>query len=199
MLHSSDLSASSWVQRFASLIPKNGGPVLDLACGSGRHTRLLLTLGYQVWALDKDASLLAPLAQLGARCFQVNLEANSGVDNSAPVVNWPFEPNIFSGIVVTNYLYRPLLPTLSSSLKKGGVLLYETFAAGNEAYGSPRNPDFLLRPGELLRQFLSDSSIENGNHCIAYEHGYTASPRPALVQRICIRSVASDDISEDKL
>ncbi|MES2050228.1 MAG: class I SAM-dependent methyltransferase [Pseudomonadota bacterium] len=181
--------ASAWVRRFLPLIAKNNGPVLDLACGSGRHTRLLLDAGYEVWSLDKDASLLAPLAVLGARCFQRDLEMpHDGIALDGKG-SWPFEANTFSAIIVTNYLYRPLLANLTSSLKDGGILIYETFAAGNESYGSPRNPDFLLQPGELIEYYLSQAMPARKNHCIAFEHGHILHPRPAVVQRICLRCV----------
>ncbi|MFZ6748399.1 class I SAM-dependent methyltransferase [Undibacterium sp. Ren11W] len=182
--------ASAWVRRFLPLIPWDAGPVLDLACGSGRHTRLLLDAGYEVWALDKDAALLAPLEALGARCFQFDLEAP--VDGyAAEAANWPFQPAMFAGIIVTNYLHRPLFPHLNVALNDGGVLIYETFALGNEACGRPKNPDFLLRNGELLREFLSDAMSNQKNHCIAYEHGYVEKPAPAMLQRICLRSLDS--------
>lgn len=180
--------ASAWVRRFLPLIPKGAGPVLDLACGSGRHTRLLLDAGYEVWALDKDAALLAPLEALGARCFQFDLESPSDA-NAA--LHWPFQLAMFAGIIVTNYLYRPLFPHLNAGLKHQGILIYETFALGNELYGRPKNPDFLLQDGELLREFLSDSIVDQKNHCIAYEHGYVEKPAPAKLQRICIRSLDS--------
>jgi SAM-dependent methyltransferase len=181
-------SASPWVRRFLPLIPKNHGPVLDLASGAGRHTRLLLNAGYEVWSLDKDASLLAPLASLGARCFQFDLESGGDADGSH--IDFPFELETFSAIVVTNYLYRPILSRLMALLKENGVLIYETFAIGNEAFGRPKNPDFLLRPGELLQHFLSNPVPDRAGHCIAYEHGMIESPKPALVQRICVRSVS---------
>lgn len=192
-------AASPWVRRFLPLIPKNFGPVLDLACGSGRHTRLMLDAGYEVWSLDNDASLLAPLALLGARCFQHDLETPPDEDGKG---NWPFEANTFSAIIVTNYLYRPLLAKLTSSLKQDGILIYETFAAGNEAYGSPRNPDYLLQAGELIEYYLSQALSDRKNHCIAYEHGQILHPRPAVVQRICLRSVSVTSVlgaSSDRL
>jgi SAM-dependent methyltransferase len=185
-----DATASTWVRRFLPLIPKNNGPVLDLACGSGRHTRLMLDAGYDVWALDRDASLLGPLALLGARCFQHDLEMQHGESAIGGAGNWPFVANAFSAIIVTNYLYRPLLSSLTSSLKEGGIMIYETFAAGNEAYGSPRNPDFLLQPGELIEYYLSQAMPDRKNHCIAYEHGRIPHPGSAVVQRICLRSVS---------
>jgi SAM-dependent methyltransferase len=199
MAHTPDLNcstasvgsaASAWVRRFLPLIPKDAGPVLDLACGSGRHTRLLLDAGYEVWALDKDAALLAPLEALGARCLQFDLESPAD-ENPALLGNWPFQPAMFAGIIVTNYLHRPLFPYLSAALNHQGILIYETFALGNEAYGRPKNPDFLLQDGELLREFLSDAMPNQKNHCIAYEHGYVEKPAPAMLQRICLRSLGA--------
>jgi SAM-dependent methyltransferase len=187
---SSGATASAWVRRFLPLIPKDAGPVLDLACGSGRHTRLLLDAGYEVWALDKEAALLAPLEVQGARCFQFDLESPAD-DNPALAGNWPFQPAMFAGIIVTNYLHRPLFPHLNAALNNQGILIYETFALGNEAYGRPKNPDFLLQDGELLREFLSDVMPHQKNHCIAYEHGYVEKPTPAMLQRICLRSLGS--------
>lgn len=183
-------SPSAWVCRFLPLITKNNGPVLDLACGGGRHTRLLLEAGFEVWSLDKDANLLEPLSLSGARCFKHDLEAESAGNALSENGNWPFEANFFSAIIVTNYLYRPLLSSLTTSLQDGGVLIYETFANGNEQYGSPRNPDFLLRPGELMEYYLSQSLENRKNHVVAYEHGYISHPRPAVVQRICLRTVS---------
>jgi SAM-dependent methyltransferase len=183
-----DTAASTWVRRFLPLIPKNNGPVLDLACGGGRHSRLMLDAGYEVWSLDKEASLLEPLAALGARCFQHDLEVvPDALDETG---GWPFVANTFSAIIVTNYLFRPLLANLTSSLKEGGILIYETFAVGNEVYGSPRNPDFLLQPGELIDFYLSQAMPSRKNHCISYEHGLVLHPRSAIVQRICLRSVS---------
>ncbi len=200
----SSSSCSAWVQRFASLIPHNQGPVLDLACGSGRHTRLLLDAGYEVWALDKDASLLEPLAQSGACIFHADLEAapepltslppsvSPSEPHSSPLnCYWPFTPGSFAGIVVCNYLHRPLFPFLKSALSNNGILIYETFCEGNAAFGRPRNPDFLLRAGELLQQLESDPQSGQQNHVIAYEHGYVENPRPAMMQRICVRSVST--------
>ena len=201
--HSFEMTASPWVRRFLPLIPKNQGPVLDLACGNGRHSRLLLDAGYDVWSLDKDAALLAPLESLGARCFQFDLEAKNHETNDAGKVHWPFDANTFAAIIVTNYLYRPLLSTLTSSLKERGILIYETFAVGNEVFGRPKNPDFLLAPGELIQQFLSQSNADvRKNHCISYEHGEISDPKRAVVQRICLRSVSAAlaiDTSSDHL
>jgi SAM-dependent methyltransferase len=164
--------ASPWVVRFADLIPP--GEVLDLACGSGRHARLLAALGHPVLALDRDADLLAGLAEPGIETLQYDLE------QGAP---WPFAPRRFAGIVVTNYLYRPLLAPLFAGLAPGGVLIYETFAEGNQQFGKPSRPDFLLRRAELLDAARDFGAAEL--RVLAFEDGYVAQPRPAMVQRIC--------------
>jgi SAM-dependent methyltransferase len=163
-------NASSWVRRFAPLVP--AGEVLDLACGSGRHARLLASLGHPVLALDRDPAALQATAGPGITVMQHDLEA--------PGAAWPFEAARFAGIVVTNYLHRPLMAHLMESLAPNGVLVYETFAAGNEAFGKPSNPCFLLRPGELLAY-----ASQAGLRVIAYEDGCTGEPKPAMVQRLC--------------
>jgi len=156
--------------RWAGLIPA-GGPVLDLAAGSGRHTRLLLARGHPVTALDRDLAGLADLAEeSGFALVQADLE------NGSP---WPLPGRQFAGVVVTNYLWRPILPQILASLAVGAVLIYETFAAGQERFGKPSNPDFLLRPGELL-------DLVHGRLLVrAYEHGLVEEPKPAMRQRIC--------------
>ncbi len=161
---------SAWIERFARLIP--AGEVLDLACGSGRHARHLAARGHPVTALDRDAEALALAAGPGIATMQYDLEA--------PGAAWPFAPGRFAGIVVANYLHRPLMAQLAASLRPDGVLLYETFAVGNEAFGKPSNPAFLLARGELL-QFAGD----NGLSVIAFEEGYCAVPKPAMLQRLC--------------
>jgi SAM-dependent methyltransferase len=153
-----------WVSRFAPLVAA-GGAVLDLACGTGRHARLFHERGYPVTALDRDVSGVRDLADV--ELIEADIE-------SGP---WPLAGRAFAGIVVTNYLHRPLLPVLATSLAPGGVLIYRTFAVGNERFGRPRNPDFLLRPGELLEAFGTFTVI-------AYEHGEV--PGPAVIQRICV-------------
>ncbi len=161
---------SAWIVEHAGLIPK-GGAVLDLACGAGRHTRLLLERGHPVSAVDRDVSALADLAghaTLSVRA--VDLE-----DGSA----WPFPDQHFAGIVVTNYLHRPLFPAIVATLAPGGILLYETFARGNERFDRPRDPDHLLVEGELLRL------VAGHLHVIAYQHGEVSAPRRAVVQRLC--------------
>ena len=166
---------SAWVLRFCPLIPKAGG-VLDLASGRGRHARHVLDRGHPVVAVDRDCSgLLDLVGRAGAEVVAHDLEDRSP---------WPFAEHRFAGIIVTNYLHRPLLPDLFSSLSAGGVLIYETFAEGNERLGRPRNLDFLLRPGELL-------DVVNGRlQVVAYEHGRIHRPRPAVVQRICAVNAA---------
>lgn len=173
--HAPTEQPSPWVARFAPLIP--GGAVLDLACGSGRHSRLLAALGYQVCAVDRDAAALSRAHGSGISTRQVDLE--SGTTEA-----WPFPDACFAGIVVTNYLHRPLFASLLASLQPGGVLIYETFAIGNEQFGKPSNPDFLLRPGELLD--IIRCSNEQAWRVIAFEDGYLAAPKPAMVQRICV-------------
>jgi SAM-dependent methyltransferase len=158
--------ASAWVRRFVPLI-RRGGRVLDLAAGSGRHTRLLLDSGFTVCAVDRDISALSPLAGTGCEVRQIDLETG------AP---WPLSTS-YDGIVVTNYLHRPLLPAIAQALAAGGVLIYETFARGNERFGRPHNPDFLLRPGELLDAFAMLTVV-------AFEQGEISAPRPAVIQRI---------------
>jgi SAM-dependent methyltransferase len=168
----SALAPSAWVCRFAPLIPA-GGEVLDLACGSGRHVRLLAALGHPVEAVDRDAAALSALPVLPGIAVRVaDLE-------SGP---WPYSGRAFDGIVVTNYLWRPLLPSMIDALNEDGVLIYETFMLGNERFGKPSKPDFLLRPGELLAL-----AQDRGLAVIAFEQGEVDSPRPAVIQRICAR------------
>jgi SAM-dependent methyltransferase len=161
---------STWVQRHAQLVP--GGEVLDLACGSGRHARLLAALGHAVVAVDCDATALAAAAGPGIVTSQIDLEAEGAC--------WPFGPGRFAGIVVTNYLHRPLLAAMLRSLAPNGMLIYETFAEGNAAFGKPSNPAFLLLPGELL-----ELAKLHGLRVIAFEDGVVNTPKPAMVQRIC--------------
>ncbi|HEX9466300.1 MAG TPA: SAM-dependent methyltransferase [Alphaproteobacteria bacterium] len=164
-----DAAPSAWVARFASLVPR-GGTVLDLAAGAGRHSRLFLERGYRIVAADRDTAALAGLpAQDRLEIVTADLEGGQP---------WPLPGRRFAGVVVTNYLYRPLLPVIVGAVAPGGVLIYETFAAGNERFGKPSNPDFLLRPGELLE------AVHGRLHVIAYEDLEIAAPRRAMVQRI---------------
>ncbi len=178
--HVTQGTPSTWVQRFAALIPP--GPVLDLACGNGRHARLLAALGHPVLAADRDTVALAHAAGQGIVAKQVDLEADGAA--------WPFEAGHFAAIVVTNYLYRPLFPYILNSLANGGLLIYETFASGNALYGKPSNPDFLLDRGELLELLRQQPSINM--HVLAFEDGYAEAPNPAMVQRICAIKNATD-------
>jgi SAM-dependent methyltransferase len=162
----SSAPASAWVRRFMPLI-RHGGRVLDLAAGSGRHSRLLLANGYMVTAVDRDISALLPLAGRGCELQKIDLETGAV---------WSLG-TAYDGIVVTNYLHRPLLPAISSALAPGGVLIYETFARGNERLGRPHNSDFLLRPGELLDAFATLTVV-------AFEQGEISVPRPSVIQRI---------------
>jgi SAM-dependent methyltransferase len=160
MAHDS-LEPSDWVRRWAALVAR--GPVLDLASGAGRHARFFAARGLNVIAVDRDAQ---PMPE--AITF-----VKADLEDGSP---WPFAAQRFGGIVVTNYLHRPLLPVIAQSLAEGGVLIYETFMVGNEKFGKPRNPNFLLRPGELLQAFA-------GLTVAAFEQGSTDR---AMVQRICV-------------
>lgn len=169
-MHTDTELISPWVRRFAPLIPS--GEVLDLACGTGRHARHLAGLGHEVIALDRDAEALAQAAGQDITTSQIDLEADGAV--------WPFAAGRFAGIVVTNYLHRPLVASIAASLAPDGVLIYETFAEGNAQFGKPSNPAFLLAPGELLAW-----AAEQGLRVVAFEDGYTESPRAAMLQRLC--------------
>jgi SAM-dependent methyltransferase len=160
---------SDWVQRYAHLARKQG-TVLDVACGAGRHARFFASQGMRVTAVDKNASALAQLTQYGIETLWADLE------NSA----WPLAGRSFDTVIVTNYLWRPLLPLIAASVMERGVIIYETFAQGNERYGKPANPDFLLAPDELMQHFGSKQGFE----VIAYEDITLELPKPARVQRI---------------
>jgi SAM-dependent methyltransferase len=167
--HVHDDAASSWVARFAPLAP--GGEVLDLACGGGRHARHFAALGHPVLAVDRDGAALSAAAGPGITCLQTDLEGG------AP---WPFAPQRFAAIVVTNYLHRALWADLGASLRPDGIFIYETFSAGNENFGKPSNPAFLLAPGELLTV-----AAGLGLAVIAFEDGRAGTPKAAMVQRLC--------------
>jgi len=161
---------SVWVRRFAPLI-RPGGRVLDLAAGGGRHTRLLLDMGFRLTAVDRDIAELRPLAS--DRCDIRALDLEAGAPESA----WAPLGGDYDGIVVANYLHRPLFASIAAALAPDGVLIYETFAIGNERFGRPRNPDFLLRPGELVEAFAALTIV-------AFEQGEVTRPRPSVIQRI---------------
>jgi SAM-dependent methyltransferase len=165
-LHSNS-TISRWVARFAGQLP--AGPVLDVACGAGRHLRHFRALGHPVTGIDRDLGRVADLSESpGVELIAADLEIG------AP---WPLGARTFAGVVVTNYLWRPLLPAIVGAVGPGGWLLYETFAQGQERHGKPHNPDFLLRPGELLEAVRDRLTI------VAYEHGLRPEP-PAVVQRL---------------
>lgn len=167
--HAEALAPSAWITRWAALVT-SGGAVLDVACGAGRHARWFAARGHPVDAVDRDAAAI---------------EALRGVPGLSPLCAdiesgpWPYTGRQYAAVVVANYLHRPLFPALLDALSPGGVLLYETFAAGNERYGRPRNPAFLLQPGELLEAARGRLRV------VAYEDVELAHPRPACVQRIC--------------
>lgn len=158
---------SEWVVRSISHI-REGGTVLDLACGRGRHTRLLLARGFRVVAVDLDVSGLDALQDDQLTVVEADLEAEE----------WPLEGRSFDGIVVTNYLYRPRLVSLVDLLTPGAVLIYETFTKGHEAYGRPTNPNYLLDENELRETFAPHLEI------LAHEHHLDPPPRQALRQRL---------------
>ena len=160
---------SPWICRWAGQVDR-GGQVLDVACGAGRHTRLFLSRGHPVIAVDRDVAALTTLGPLP----RLNRIA-ADFESAAP---WPISGR-FAGVIVTNYLWRPLLPAIVAAVADGGVLLYETFAQGNEAFGRPSNPAFLLQPDELLAAAAPELRI------VAYEHGRIDAPRAAVVQRLC--------------
>jgi SAM-dependent methyltransferase len=158
------LTPSPWVVRWSHLVPA-GGPVLDLACGHGRHARWFAGRGHPVLAVDRDAGALASLSGIAE-----TLEAD--IENGP----WPLAGRTFAAVIVTNYLWRPLFPVILQSVAPGGVLIHETFAQGNETVGKPSRPDFLLTPGELLQAYA-------GLRVVGYEDGFLDAP-PRFVQRI---------------
>lgn len=166
---------SEWVRRWSHLVPP-GATVLDVACGAGRHLRWFQALGCPVTGVDRDGHALR-----AAGCVGELIEAD--IENGP----WPLAGRAFGAVVVTNYLWRPLLPALVDSVAPGGVLLYETFARGNESVGRPARPDFLLRPGELLTACA-------GLRVVAYEDGFLDGPA-RFVQRITAVRVAEDGLS----
>jgi SAM-dependent methyltransferase len=162
------LAPSAWIAGFAHLVPAQAH-LLDLAAGHGRHARLFASRGARVLAVDRDAAALATLAGVhGVETTTADLETGA----------WPLGDARFDAIVVANYLHRPLFPHLLTALADDGVLLYDTFADGNERFGRPSNPDFLLRAGELLDVVRGRLSV------VAFEQGEVGGDRPAVVQRL---------------
>lgn len=169
--HAGDVP-SPWVVRHLPALPRHGR-VLDLACGHGRHARLLASEGFLVEAVDRDAQALAGLcSQPGIEVRECDLEGGA----------WPYFDEQFDGIVVTRYLHRPRLDALAATLRPGGVIIYETFMVGHERFGRPTSPDFLLQPWELLRW-----AVRNGLHAVAFEQGADLQAGPAVLQRIVAR------------
>ena len=167
-----NLAASPWVQRWSHLVPSNGS-VLDVACGSGRHVHWFAARGCAVTAIDHDAQALSSLNAV-ANTVLADLE-------SAP---WPLPDQRFDAVIVTNYLWRELMPNLLASLNDNGVLIYETFSRGNASVGKPSNPNFLLRTGELLQAF-------NGLRMVAFEDGFLESPQRFVQRVVAVRERAT--------
>jgi SAM-dependent methyltransferase len=165
---------SLWVQRWAHLIAPQSR-VLDVACGAGRHMRFLAAQGHTASGVDRNPEAVSLAQAYGeVRCADIE---------NGP---WPFPGQTFGCVVVTNYLWRSLLPAIVQSVAPGGVLIYETFASGNETVGKPSRPDFLLQPGELLR-------VTEGMHVVAYEDGFEASPDRFVQRIVAARSNATGD------
>jgi SAM-dependent methyltransferase len=163
---------SEWLVRYAHLLPANAH-VLDVACGAGRHVRWLTDRGFVVTALDRNADALAALESLAP---QVTI-CRADIEDAA----WPLADQQFDAVLVTHYLHRPLWAALIGAVAPGGLMIYETFAAGNEQFGKPSRPDFLLNPGELL------DAVKGSMRVVAYEDRYVDQPKPAMIQRIVAR------------
>ena len=187
---------SPWVSRFTPLVPKDGpsgGEILDLAAGGGRHARYFHNLGHPVTAIDRDVSSLADFAARdGVRIIEADLESGAGVFADGAQGRGVLSGRTFAGVVVVNYLFRPLMDDIIGALEPGGVLIYETFARGNEDFVRPRNPDHLLKSGELLA--LARGRLQ----VIAYEHGIiTAADIEGVKQRLCAVNDLSASTRDD--
>ena len=169
-------AASPWVQRWSALVPA-GASVLDVACGSGRHVNWFAGRGCRVTGVDRDAAAVEPLRG-SAEVIVADIE-------NGP---WPLAGRTFDAVVVTNYLWRPLLPLIVASVAPGGVLMYETFAQGNETVGKPSRPDFLLRPGELL-------AAADGLRVVGYEDGFLSGPDRYVQRLAAVRETASSPVA----
>lgn len=179
--HQPPAAPSAWIEQHAHHVPA-GGHVLDLACGGGRHARLFLRLGHPVTAVDRNIDRVTDLStQAAVTLLEADLENKP----------WPLPGQRFDAVIVRNYLYRPLLPHIVAAVAPGGLLLYDTYAVGNEHLGRPRNPDFLLRPNELLHWVCADFTV------CAYRHGRVDTPRPAMRQSLCaIRRSAAPSVHD---
>jgi SAM-dependent methyltransferase len=162
---------SDWLLRWAHLI-RPGGTVLDVACGSGRHVRWLAAQGFRVTGIDRNTEALAALGEM-AETIAADIEAGP----------WPLHGRRFDAVLVTNYLWRPLAPVLLAALADDGVFIHETFAEGQQAYGKPSRPEFLLQPAELI-------ALTAGLHAVAFEDGLLAAPA-RRVQRIVARGASA--------
>jgi SAM-dependent methyltransferase len=170
------MTPSSWLLRWPQAM-QTGASALDLACGSGRHVHYLAELGMRVTGVDRDAAALQPLASI-AETLVADIEAGP----------WPLAGRRFDLVLVTNYLWRPLLPRIVDSVAPGGWLIYETFTQGQQSVGRPANPDFLLRPGELLQACA-------GLRIVAYEDGFLDGVNPRYVQRVAaVREAAQPGV-----
>lgn len=172
-MHGTEAS-SPWVCRWTPLI-RPGAQVLDLACGGGRHMRWMASQGHTPLGVDRSAEALA-LAQAFGPTLQADIEGGP----------WPLEAQHFDGVVVTNYLWRPLWPHILAALAPGGVLIYETFAQGHETVGRPSRPDFLLAPGELLQV-----AALGGLRVVAYEDGFLGEPERFVQRLAAVREMPS--------
>lgn len=169
--------SSDWVRRWSHLV-REGGVVLDVACGYGRHARWFHGRNHPLVLVDRSKEAMDAItgAIPVSGCEAVVADIEGGP--------WPFAGRQFDAVVVTNYLWRPLLPALLASLAPGGVLIYETFTQGNETVGKPSRPDFLLRTGELLETC-------RGLRVVAFEDGFHDNP-PRFIQRIAaVRETAA--------
>ena len=171
---------SPWVKRFSSMHlekykDKKKIRILDLACGSGRHSRYFVNKNLTVYSVDKDISKIRSLkTKRNISIIEADIEKVNPWDKSSMLKGKRFDL-----IIVTNYLFRPLTSSIIRALKNNGMLIYETFSKGNEKYGHPRNPNFLLKSGELLKMFGAALRI------VAFEEGCIRNPRKMMVQRIC--------------
>jgi SAM-dependent methyltransferase len=166
------LTASPWVQRWSHLVP-SGANVLDVACGSGRHVRWFAQRGCRVTGVDRDGDALALLSEVASTVI-------ADIENGP----WPLPVQRFDAVIVTNYLWRALLPTLTDSLNPDGVLIYETFSQGNASVGKPSNPNFLLRTGELLEAAAR-------LRIVAFEEGFLDAPARFVQRLVAVRETAS--------